>query len=111
MLVVSGSGNLHLVNFADDVLEHCDVCEAFDKAPHAPIARASSVFMFNELAQVDLFFLDDLVARRAMVLFPEYSLLFPVRPENPQGVWDVFWGDWLGACGPPKCLQMDAGGE
>ena len=36
-------GNFHLVHFADEVLGHCDVCKASDKAPHFPIAGASTV--------------------------------------------------------------------
>ena len=47
-LVDSDGGNSHLVNFAGDVLDQCDVCRASDQAPHIPIADTSVASMFNE---------------------------------------------------------------
>ena len=90
-----------MVNFVGDVLEHCGVCEAFDKAPHVPTARTSTVAAFNEKVQVDLLFLGNLIVLRAMDLFSENSLLLPAQCENPQEVRDAFCGGWLGAFGPP----------
>ena len=55
-LVDSDGGMSHLANRADEVLENCDVCRAFDKAPRVPIAGTSAVSMFNEKVQVDLLF-------------------------------------------------------
>ena len=54
--VASDGGMSHLVNHVDDVLENCDVCRAFDKAPHLPTAGASAVPTFNGKAQVGLLF-------------------------------------------------------
>ena len=107
----SGGGNSYLVNFADDVLEHCDVRNACGKAPHLPIAGPSTVLMFNEMVKADLLLLDNQIALRAIDMFREYPLPLPVQPENPQEVSDVSCGGWLGALGPPKCLPMDEGGE
>ena len=111
ILVDSDSGMSHLVAHVDSVLENCEVCRAFDKAPHLPIAGTSSVSCFNERVQVDLLFLDDIIAARAMDVFSKYSLLHRVKSKNPQEVRDVFCAGWLGTFGPPKCLQMDEGGE
>ena len=52
----SESGNSNLVNYAGEVLEHCEICRAFDKAPDVTIAATSAVSMFNEKRQVDPFF-------------------------------------------------------
>ena len=62
-----------MVNFVDDVLDHCDVCRAFDEAPHVPVAGTHAVSMFNEKVHVDPLFLDDLIAVHAMDMFSKYS--------------------------------------
>ena len=81
----------------DEVLERCDVCRSFAKAPHDPIAGASTVSMFNGKAQAGLPFLGDIIALRAMDMFSKYSFLLPVQSENPQEAGDVLRGGWLGA--------------
>ena len=58
-LVDSANGTSHLVPRVDEVLENCDVCRAFDKAPHVPIAGATTASAFNEKAQAGLPFLGD----------------------------------------------------
>ena len=55
---------MHLVNYVDEVLEHCDLCRARDKAPHVPIAGTTTAPMSNETLQVDLFS-EDIIALRA----------------------------------------------
>ena len=85
------SGNSHSVNFVGEGPEHCAVCKAFEKAPHVPIAGTSTVSMFNEKVQVDLAFLEDLIALHAMDMLSEYSLPLLVQWKNPQ-VRDVFCG-------------------
>ena len=92
-------------------MEHCDVCRAFDEAPHVPIAGTSTVSTFNEKVQVDLLCLDDLILLRAMDMFSKYSLPPPVQPKNPQEVWDASCGSYLGTFGPPECIRMDEGDE
>ena len=39
-------GNLHLPSCVGEVLEQREVCRAFDKAPHDPIAGASTAATF-----------------------------------------------------------------
>ena len=46
-----------------------------------------------------------------MDVFSKYSLLHPAQSGNPQEVWGVLRAGWLGAFGPPKCIQTDEGGE
>ena len=101
----------HSVDFAGDILEQCDVCKAFDQAPHIAIAGTSAVSTFQEKVRVDLLFPDALIALRGMDMFRKNSLLSPVLPKNPKEVWDVFCRGWLGTFGPTRCLQMDEGGE
>ena len=67
-------------------MEHCDVCKAFERAPHVAIARAAAVSTFYDKSQVDLQFLDDLIDLHDLVTFPKYPLLLLVQPENPQEV-------------------------
>ena len=107
VLVDSDGGMSHLANYAVGVLGNCDVCRAFEEAPHVPTAGASAVPMFNEKAQVDLAFLGDLIRAHAMDVFPKYSLLPPANSKNPQEVWDVFCGGRLGAFGIPRRIQTD----
>ena len=54
----------HLVNHVDTALETYDVCRAFDKAPHIPIAGATAVSACNEKVQVGPLFLDELIVTR-----------------------------------------------
>ena len=98
----SEGGNSHVAHFAANGLEPCDVCKASGGAPHVPIAGTSTVPMFNGKAQVGLPFPDDLIALHDTGMFSRYSLLLPVKAENPKEVWDVLCGVWLGASGPPQ---------
>ena len=110
-LVDSDGGMSQLVTHVDEVLGKCDARRAFDKAPHVPIAGASTVSTFIEKVQVDLLFLGDLLVVHAMDVFSKYSLLHPVQSENPPEVRGAFCAGWQGTFGPPKCIQMDEGGE
>ena len=67
--VYPDGGYSHAANRADEVLENCDVCGAFDKAPHVPIAGTSAVSLFNEKVQDDLPLLGDLVVLHATDMF------------------------------------------
>ena len=101
---------MHLVRFADEVAEQCEVCRAFDKAPRIPIAGTSTASAFNEKLQIDLLFLGDIIALRIMDMFSKYSLLIPARSKNPQEVRDAFCNSWLSVFGQPKGIQLDEGG-
>ena len=67
-------------------LEHCEVCRCFEKAPHVSIEGASTVSTLDGKLQVDILFLNDLIASRAMDVSPGYSLLIPARPKSLLGV-------------------------
>ena len=83
VLADSECGNSNLVNFADDVLEHCDVCKAYEKAPHVPIAGTSPASTFNEKVQVGL-----------RICFPRthYSFLFSLKTRRRFGLSSVVVG-------------------
>ena len=81
--VDSAGGMSHLVNQVGQVLETCDVCRAFDKAPHIPIAGATAVSAFNEKVQVDLLFVDDLVVVHAMDVFRSTPFVARRKPKIP----------------------------
>ena len=109
VLVDAEGDTQSLLQHVDGVGSQCDTCKAFDKAPHIPISGTSTVSMFNERLQMDLLFLDDIIAWHIMDVFSKYSFLTRVRPKNPQGVWDAFISSWVGVFGPPKCLHLDEG--
>ena len=75
---------MHVLTCVGEVLERCEVCRACAKAPHVPVAGASTASMIKGKSQVDLPSLDDVVALHAMGVFPEYPLLVPGRSKNPQ---------------------------
>ena len=77
VLADSGGDNMHLPTCADGVLARREVCQAFEKAPHAPVAGTSTAAMSNEKLQVDV------IALRIMDVYSEYSLPIPVRTKNP----------------------------
>ena len=79
VLADSESGNSELANYVDEVPEHGEICQVFDKAPHVPTAGTPAVSMFNEKVQVDLHFWDEIFALRAILMFPKHSLLYPVQ--------------------------------
>ena len=58
-----------------------------------------------------LLFLGDIIALRAMGVFPKYALLPPEQPDNPKEVWDAFRSCCLGIIGPPESIRMDGGGN
>ena len=60
--------------------------------------------MFNDKLQADSSFGD------AMGVISKYSLLVPVRTQNPPKVWGVFSVARIGIFGPPECIQMDEEG-
>ena len=57
--------------------------------------------------QVDLLFLDDIIALHVMDVFSRYTLFIPVRAKNPVKVWGAFCNLWIGVFGPPFCIQME----
>ena len=59
-------GTMGLANLADEALEQCGVCRAFNMAPHIPIVGSSVVSPFNVKLRVDLLFSDDAIALHAM---------------------------------------------
>ena len=71
-----------LAHSADEVLGQCEIGRACDKASHIPIASTSTVSTANEILQVDLSFLDDAIALRAMDAYSKYSISRPARSEN-----------------------------
>ena len=85
--------NMPLVNYVAEVLEHCEVRRAFDKAPHVAIAGASTVSLPNGNLQIGLSPLDEIIALRAVDVYSKYSLLLPERSKHPQEVWDAFGGE------------------
>ena len=58
--------NMNSLNFVDELLARCEVCRAFEKAPRTPIAGTCTVSTSNGKLRVDSFFLDDLIAVRAI---------------------------------------------
>ena len=96
----SEGNNMHLLTCVDEVLAWCEICQAFEKAPHAPVAGATTVAVFNEKLQAGLPSLDDILALRVMDVFSKNSLLILSRARNPQGVWDAFCSSWVGVLAP-----------
>ena len=50
-----------------------EICRAFYKAAHIPIAGTSAVATFNRELREGALFLGDAIASRAMNFFPKYS--------------------------------------
>ena len=79
VLVDAGGGTQSLVQHVDDVVAQCDVCKAFEKAPHIPTSGTASASMFNGRPKMDLLFSHDAIALRIMGVFSKYSILTRVR--------------------------------
>ena len=107
----SEGNNAHLLTCVDEVLAQCEVCQAFEKAPHYPAAGTSTVATFNEKLQVFLPLLDDITALHVTDVFSTYSLLISARTKNPWEVWGASRSSWIGVYGPPLGIQIDEGGE
>ena len=110
VLVDAEGDTQSLIQHVGDVVSQRDASKEFEKAPHVPISGTSSVSMFNERLQMDLLFLDDIIALRIMDVFSKYSILTRARPENPQEVWDAFLSSLVGVFGIPKCLHLEEWG-
>ena len=62
VLVDAEGGAQPLIQHVNEVASQRDTCKAFEQAPHIPISGTSTVSMFNERLQIDLLFLDDIIA-------------------------------------------------
>ena len=61
--------------------------------------------MLNEELQADLLFLDDVIALHATGVSSNFSLLIPVRSENPQVARNAIRNSRIGVFGPPQCIE------
>ena len=107
----SDGGKVYLANYADEVSGQCDVCRAFDAAPHVPIAGTSTVSMFDGKLQADSLFLGNLIALNAAGVCPMYSHPAPRRSKCYKGAPAAFCSAGARVFGDPKCVQMGEGGE
>ena len=73
----------------DEVLRGRGVCRASEQVPHLPIAGNSLASSFNEQLQVDMLFLYDAIALRAMDVYSKCPHLVLVRSKSLLEVWDV----------------------
>ena len=103
-MVDSGGEAMGLSVREGEVLRQCEVCRVLLKAPHLPIAGASSVSSSNDGFQVDLLFSGDAITLRLMDVSSAYSLLGLVRSENPLEVRDDSCSSWLAIFGKPDCI-------
>ena len=85
-LVDSAGGKTHLQNYMDEMSGHCEVCCAFDDAPHVPIAGTSTKSMLNWKVQAGPFLLGELAVLRAMDVYLESFSIAPTRSKSPQKV-------------------------
>ena len=69
-LADSAGGNMHSVTCVDYVPAQREVCRAFDKASHVPVAGTSTLAMFTEKLHVDPLFSADTAALRIIAFFP-----------------------------------------
>ena len=82
-LVGDGGANKRLLGLADEVAGQCEVCQAFDRAPHLPVAGTSSASSFNKRLHVGVLFLEDVAALCAMEVYSKLSSLVRVCSRNP----------------------------
>ena len=98
------------VDSVDDVLEHCQVCGAFEEAPRIPIAGTSAALASNEKLRADLFLSDHAIALHAAGVSSKYPLWIPARFKNSKAKRGVFRSSRSGIFAGPKCIRMDGGG-
>ena len=92
-----------LANRVDEVVEHSEVCRSFGGAPH--------VSMCSGKLQVDLPYLDDLIALRAMDVYRKHSPLIAARSRNPQEAWGASRSASVGVFRQPMCVRGDQVGD
>ena len=89
---------MHLLTCVREASDPCEVCRAFDQAPHAPMAGTSVVAMINGKLQADLLSLDAIIAPLSMGVF----LVVRVRTKNPLQGWGAFFNSRIGVFVPPR---------
>ena len=94
---------------AGEVLEQCEICRAFDKAPRIPIAGTSIFSAINEEVRADLLFLDDAAAARAMYVSRIDAFFLPIAPRIVGVHGARFAGRGLPFFGRPRRSQMGEG--
>ena len=70
VLAESYGGNMHLITCVNEVVAQREVCRAFDKASHVPVAGTSTLAMFTAKLHVDPLFSADTAALRIIAFFP-----------------------------------------
>ena len=93
---------MHLLTCVREASDPCEVCRAFDQAPHAPMAGTSVVAMINGNLQADLLSLDAIIALHSMGVFLEVFLVVRVRTKNPLQGWGAFFNSRIGVFVPPR---------
>ena len=71
--VDSDGNNMHLPTCVDEVLTQCDVCQAFEKAPDAPVARTSTVAASNANLRVGILVSGDIITLHVLGVLPKNS--------------------------------------
>ena len=94
----------------DEVSGQCEVSRAFEKALHPPAVGASFASSLIRELGVNLPFLDDAIARRAVDLYSKYPLLAQARSGNPVEAGDAISGARIAVCGRPGDFRMDEEG-
>ena len=103
---------MHLVNYVGEVLEQCDICRSFEKAPQVRIAETSTVCTLNGKLHLDPLFLDNLIAFRVMDVPSRYTPLISVHPKVPQKCAMPFAARGLGFLADRSVSRwMEAGGR
>ena len=74
---------MHVLHYADEMPEPCDVCGASAKAPQTPIAGASAVSMYNQNSHTNLLSPGELSSLRATNVVSGRSEGPQARSENP----------------------------
>ena len=88
--------NKRLLAVMNEVVGQCEVRQAFDTAPHLPLAGTSSAPLFKKELQVDLLFLGNVIDLRAVP-----SPLARVCSQNPPVVWGRYAGPRISDSGRP----------
>ena len=68
-LVDSAENSMHLFTCVDAAVARCEVCQAFEEAPHAPAAGTPNAAVLNEKLQGGLLLLEDIITLRVLDVF------------------------------------------
>ena len=94
-----------------NISNECKICKEYRKAPRRPIVGLPLANNFNEVLQLDLFFIDTKVILHMIDSITKLSACALIKSKSAEHVMDGMLRFWISIFGAPQKMHTDNGGE